>query len=74
MLKGMIMTIIKTNSYHLLNTDVSGTMLHALHINLMKYSDYPHQRGKKLRQSTWSKESNLDGEVGAPQPFTMAAI
>lgn len=43
------MTIIKTNSYHLLSTDVSGTVLHTLHINLMKYSYYPHFVRRKLR-------------------------
>lgn len=43
------MTIIKTNSYHLLSIYVSGTGLHTLHINLMKYSYYPHFMRRKLR-------------------------
>lgn len=43
------MTIIKTNSYHLLSTYVSGTVLHTLHINLMKNSYYPHCMWSKLR-------------------------
>lgn len=44
------MTIIKTNSYHLLITYVSGTVLYTLHINLMKYSYYPHFMRRKLRR------------------------
>lgn len=43
------MTIIKTNSYHLLSTYVSGTVLHTLHINLMEDSYYPHFMRSKLR-------------------------
>lgn len=44
------MTIIKTNSYHLLSTCVSGTGLHTLHINLMKDLYYPHFTRGKLRR------------------------
>ena len=44
------MTIIKTNSYHSLSAYVSGTGLPALHINLIKYSYYPHFVRRKLRR------------------------